>query len=418
MTLDTAKLTQLLNSIAQFSAALKTQLGTKLGKTEQAVDSKLLEGKSLAEIQTLINTYSDAQLKQVSDALAAFIARRDNPNQVTKAQVGLGLVDNFATATGADAVAGTAANLFLTPAALASFWADKVGTAPATLDTIQEIANALHNNPDIIDALTKVSDDNKVAIAALSDTVAANKTAAEKADSDAAAKVVTDIAAALAEAKAYADTGLATKLDATATAVNSDKLGGKTLAEIQGQFEAGLVRATKEEALAGTDTSKLMTPATTKAVADKVAADAAAALAPVSAKADKGVTDAAAAQSQADKAVAAAATAQTQADKGVADAAAALAAAQAAQTTADGKLGKTEQAADSAKLGGKSITDLTATNSDVATGTATDKFVTPASLKSKTDAQDLIIAANQQSTEDLVNSLIKAFNDASDDMSK
>lgn len=418
MTLDTAKLTQLLNSIAQFSAALKTQLGTKLGKTEQAVDSKLLEGKSLAEIQTLINTYSDAQLKQVSDALAAFIARRDNPNQVTKAQVGLGLVDNFATATGADAVAGTAANLFLTPAALASFWADKVGTAPETLDTIQEIANALHNNPDIIDALTKVSDDNKVAINELTATVAANKTAAEKADSDAAAKVVTDIAAALAEAKAYADTGLATKLDATATAVNSDKLGGKTLAEIQGQFEAGLVRATKEEALAGTDTSKLMTPATTKAVADKVAADAAAALAPVSAQADKGVTDAAAAQSQADKAVAAAATAQTQADKGVADAAAALAAAQAAQTTADGKLGKTEQAVDSAKLGGKSITDLTATNSDVATGTATDKFVTPASLKSKTDAQDLIIAANQQSTEDLVNSLIKAFNDASDDMSK
>ena len=418
MTLDTAKLTQLLNSIAQFSAALKTQLGTKLGKTEQAVDSKLLEGKSLAEIQTLINTYSDAQLKQVSDALAAFIARRDNPNQVTKAQVGLGLVDNFATATGADAVAGTAANLFLTPAALASFWADKVGTAPETLDTIQEIANALQNNPDVIDALQKVSDDNKVAIATLEGTVAANKTAAEEADAAAAAKVVADIAAALAEAKAYADTGLATKLDATATAVNSDKLGGKTLAEIQGQFEAGLVRATKEEALAGTDTSKLMTPATTKAVADKVAADAAAALAPVSAQANKGVTDAAAAQSQADKAVAAAATAQTQADKGVADAAAALAAAQAAQTTADGKLGKTEQAADSAKLGGKSITDLTATNSDVATGTATDKFVTPASLKSKTDAQDLIIAANQQSTEDLVNSLIKAFNDASDDMSK
>lgn len=416
MTLDTAKLTQLLNSIAQFSAALKTQLGTKLGKTEQAVDSKLLEGKSLAEIQTLINTYSDAQLKQVSDALTAFIARRDNPNQVTKAQVGLGLVDNFATATGADAVAGTAANLFLTPAALASFWADKVGTAPATLDTIQEIANALHNNPDIINALEKVSADNKVAIDALASTVAANKTAAEKADSDAAAKVVTDIAAALAEAKAYADTGLATKLDATATAVNSDKLGGKTLAEIQGQFEAGLVRATKEEALAGTDTSKLMTPATTKAVADKVAADAAAALAPVSAQANKGVTDAAAAQSQADKAVAAAAAAQTQADKGVADAAAALAAAQAAQTTADGKLGKTEQAVDSAKLGGKSIVDLTATNSDVATGTATDKFVTPAALKSKTDAIELTIAANQAATESLVDSLIQAFNDASDDM--
>ncbi|MCK9234802.1 MAG: tail fiber domain-containing protein [Gammaproteobacteria bacterium] len=50
--------------------------------------------------------------------LNAFIARRDNPHVVTKPQVGLGNVDNFATANNSQAVAGTATNLFITPASL------------------------------------------------------------------------------------------------------------------------------------------------------------------------------------------------------------------------------------------------------------------------------------------------------------
>lgn len=48
--------------------------------------------------------------------LNAHMARTDNPHNTTKAQVGLGNVDNFATATNAQAIAGTATNLFMTPA--------------------------------------------------------------------------------------------------------------------------------------------------------------------------------------------------------------------------------------------------------------------------------------------------------------
>lgn len=48
--------------------------------------------------------------------LNAHIARQDNPHNTTKAQVQLGNVDNFATATNAQAQAGTATNLFMTPA--------------------------------------------------------------------------------------------------------------------------------------------------------------------------------------------------------------------------------------------------------------------------------------------------------------
>ena len=47
--------------------------------------------------------------------LNAHTARTDNPHGVTKAQVGLGSVDNFATATAAQANAGAATNVFMTP---------------------------------------------------------------------------------------------------------------------------------------------------------------------------------------------------------------------------------------------------------------------------------------------------------------
>lgn len=47
--------------------------------------------------------------------LAAHVARLDNPHAVTKAQVGLPLLQNYAPATDADGVAGTATNLYMTP---------------------------------------------------------------------------------------------------------------------------------------------------------------------------------------------------------------------------------------------------------------------------------------------------------------
>jgi hypothetical protein len=49
------------------------------------------------------------------EAAAAHIARTDNPHNVTKSQVGLGSVDNYPTASQAEAEAGTAANRFMTP---------------------------------------------------------------------------------------------------------------------------------------------------------------------------------------------------------------------------------------------------------------------------------------------------------------
>lgn len=73
------------------------------------------------------------------------------------------------------------------------------------------------------------------------------------------------------------------------------------------------------------------------------------------------------------------------------------------------KLGKTEQAADSAKLGGKTQADLTASDVETQTGTETAKFVTPAGLKSVTDT-----LATSAELEEVVDSMTQALNDAID----
>lgn len=52
----------------------------------------------------------------VQSALNTHVADRNNPHGVTKAQVQLGLVNNFGTATPAETIAGTAGNLYTTPA--------------------------------------------------------------------------------------------------------------------------------------------------------------------------------------------------------------------------------------------------------------------------------------------------------------
>lgn len=87
--------------------------------------------------------------------LDTFMARRDNPHEVTAEQVGA-------------IASGDLAGL------LQAFWADKVGTAPETLDTIQELATALQNNPDVIVALQQLVADNAAAIAATNQAVEAN----------------------------------------------------------------------------------------------------------------------------------------------------------------------------------------------------------------------------------------------------
>lgn len=76
---------------------------------------------SPAAVKAAIDTAS-------SVSVTAHASRTDNPHATTKSQVGLGNVDNYATASNAQALAGTATNLFMTPAATKAV-ADTVTTA-------------------------------------------------------------------------------------------------------------------------------------------------------------------------------------------------------------------------------------------------------------------------------------------------
>lgn len=349
MNLTPEKLAALLQSIAAFNTALKTQLGLKLGINEKAGDTSKFEGKTLAEVTADILAASGAELDALELIVTTFIARTDNPHAVTKAQVGLGLVDNFGTATGAEVITGTAADKFVTPAGIAAFWADKVGAAPATLDTIAEIAAALQDNPDVIDQIL---------------------------------------------------TTLGNKLDSTGKAADTTLFDGKTLAEVIAQAQGGVDLSNvvqKDDDFAvykvGVDTFA------TLFAGIQTDLDAIEALIPAKAttlEATEGLDDVKYITSVGVKAAAAAAVdalvdgapdalntlnelAVALADQN--DAVAAI-----VSSLAD-KLGKLETAADSAKFGGKTLAQFIA-DADVATKLITDPLTARvAALESATGGE-------------------------------
>lgn len=146
--------------------------------TDAAGDAATLEGLTLNQVVDLIRGATLSTTADVETFLNAFIARQDNPHNVTKAQVGLGDVQNFAIATSAEAIDSLNAVKYMTPQrtwdALAEFWAQQTGAAPETLNEIHEIAAALQNNPEIITviqdqvALKATKDELNTAVSSLS----------------------------------------------------------------------------------------------------------------------------------------------------------------------------------------------------------------------------------------------------------
>ncbi len=83
------------------------------------------------EIYRYIDSTAAEQANAVADVLAALnahIADKNNPHAVTKTQIGLSLVQNYATANQAQMDAGVANNLYATPDIIAKYVTDKVGT--------------------------------------------------------------------------------------------------------------------------------------------------------------------------------------------------------------------------------------------------------------------------------------------------
>lgn len=343
-------------------------LGTKIReislKADNAPNAQLLEGYTVQGIQDLITGTSNSTIEDVEAALQAFIARRDNPHQVTQEQVGLGLVDNFASATEAEAIgtvfdytatAGqtvlsgaddntatmdlsqapgvyvtkntgdrlvegtdytinyTTSEITLTAAAAAGdvyhvrsvvadrfivsnvmwsvleqFWGDKLGSTPDALNTIQELAAALENNPDVIQNLT-----DQIATKATQSDIDTSISALTKADiglgnvqdysvateQEAIDGLVDTKYMTPAKTKAHTDNvaaGLQTQINSKTAQTDHDALQVQVDSLTKADIGLGNVdnyaTATNAQAEAGTATNLFMTPASTKAATDALKA--------------------------------------------------------------------------------------------------------------------------------------------------
>jgi hypothetical protein len=153
--------------------------------------------------------------------VSAHIANTSNPHSVTKAQVGLSNVSNYATAVDADGVAGTATNLFMTPA-----------TTKAAANAVVNVHVANTSNPHSVTkaqvGLGNVDNFTSVTTAAgiTTGSVAQFATAA-------AVKAYTDAAITTV------NTALAGKLSTSGVAADSSKFGGKTYAEVLAEASSG-----------------------------------------------------------------------------------------------------------------------------------------------------------------------------------
>jgi len=190
--------------------------------------------------------------------LNAHLNNSSNPHGTTKAQVGLGNVDNFQTASNAQAMAGTATNLFMTPAGTKALF-DSLGgggggdaTAAlnahkADLSNPHEVTKdqvglaAVNNYATATNAQTTTGTatnlyvtpaGTRAAIMALvGDSFTAHANATNNPHQTTAAQVG-------AYTTAQVDTALAAKLGTTAKAADSSKLDGKTYEEVIGNAKS------------------------------------------------------------------------------------------------------------------------------------------------------------------------------------
>lgn len=117
-----------------------------------AANASLLEGKTYAEVVDFLGGQGPL-VADVQAAIETYMARRDNPHQVTAEQVGLGAVVNARVASTTEAVNGTAGNYYLTPA-LAKSTIDAVvdvlvGAAPENMNQLNELSAAMGDDPNL-----------------------------------------------------------------------------------------------------------------------------------------------------------------------------------------------------------------------------------------------------------------------------
>lgn len=170
-----------------------TKLAAALTVAAAEKNALKLEGLNLNEVVELAQAGKSATSALADNAtLLGGMTPEDIISLVTKDDVGLSNILNFPIASLEEAELGTAADRYMTvlrtKQLVDKVFADFVGSAPTGLDTVYKLAAALGNDPNFVTTITNM---------------------------------------------------IGSKLDATATAVNSDKLEGFTLAQVITQALSG-----------------------------------------------------------------------------------------------------------------------------------------------------------------------------------
>lgn len=204
-----------------------------------------------AEFSTWVSEKVDGVLASVAASLGSKVDKTDDFGQYKVGELELAVLladlasgadlatlqqgfNDFvaAKASVAEAVAGTDDVKYITAvsakAAIESAVNELIGASPEALNTIAELAEALQNNPDVITELTTLVGQKLDATA-----TAVNS---QKLEGSSKAQVVTE---AVAAAEAALADDLAGKLNATATAADSAKLEGSTKAQVVAEAVAG-----------------------------------------------------------------------------------------------------------------------------------------------------------------------------------
>jgi len=141
-----------------------TMVKTLSDKIDASGDASTWDGQTKdsfrAELKTLFQGTTTLTVKEVDDKVEQALTDISN---LSATDVGLGLLDNFATASQAEAedFATPAADKFVTVErtfqAIRSWWENETALNPETLDTIAEVAQAIQDNDSEIEALNQIA---------------------------------------------------------------------------------------------------------------------------------------------------------------------------------------------------------------------------------------------------------------------
>lgn len=202
-------------------------------------------GASNARYMTALRV-KQAITAQVGTAFATFVARTDNPHQVTKTQVGLGNVGNFRLATQAEAVEGKSNELYMTPLTTYQAIQDQVGF------TLSDHVNATDNPHNVTAA--------QVGLGSVRNLRMATQAEAERADSP--DLYMSPLMTRYAVAK-LADASVG------AHATQTDNPHNVTKAQVGLGLVANYAPAAEADARSGSANNLYMTPLTTRQAIDE-----------------------------------------------------------------------------------------------------------------------------------------------------